>query len=241
MRPILFSLGGWPVPAYGLTLALLMAGGLLLLWRQTRPLGLTDTHMLDLAVIAVAAVGLWVAAGHALARLGWAGPMHLSALPVLTLGAGGFLAYLRAKRLPAEAVFDKIAPLSAFALGVQFGFGTLLAGTAFGWPTRLPWGLSFPPGSPAYRAFGAAPLHPTQLYLGIGFLAIAAAAWHLGAAARPGTAALRTFVAMTLWYLMVSPLRAMQSWATGQPRVSDLVALSVVSLCAAVLWQRRRG
>lgn len=240
MRPILFEIHGFAVPAYGTVMVLLFVAGLLLLRWQVQALGVEDRHMIDLANLAAAVILVWVGAGTVLSRLQLAGPAHLNALPILTIGAFSFLAYLRWRRLPAEPIFDAIAPIAAIALAVQYGLGTLLAGTAFGRPTDLPWGLSFPPGSPAYRVYGPAPLHPVQLYLGLSFALIAAASW-LAPRGKPGQRALLTFIAISFVYLLFSPLRGNTTsfLAGGAPRMSEIVALFVLFYCAFMAWRRR--
>jgi phosphatidylglycerol:prolipoprotein diacylglycerol transferase len=240
MRPILFEVLGLAVPAYGTTLAALFVIGLLRLRYCVRALGVRDQHILDLAAIAAGTIVLWLGAGFLLARLQLAGPAHLNALPVLGIGAFAYLRYLRRHGLPAEQIFDAIAPIAAAALAIQYGIGTLLAGTAFGTPTDLPWGLSFPPGSPAYRVYGAAPLHPVQLYLGLAFGIIAAISFLAPARLRAGARALLTFISISLVYLATSPLRGgTTSFATGTPRMSELVAGFILVFCSAMLWRTR--
>ncbi len=241
MRPVLGEVLGWQVPAYGLTFVTMIIAGLALLRREARGIGLTDAHILDLGMIAVATIWGWTVGGYVLARAHLAASAHVSAIPILALGAFAFLFYMRRKGLPAELIFDRIAPIAALALAVQFGIGTFLAGTAFGWPTRLPWGVSFPPGSPAYRAFGAEPLHPTQLYLGAGFLLIAIVAWWSRDKLTPGVCALLTFQAIALWYLTISPFRAMQSmFRGGLPRASEVAAALALIVCATMLHRVRK-
>jgi phosphatidylglycerol---prolipoprotein diacylglyceryl transferase len=81
---------------------------------------------------------------------------------------------LRRDRFP----FWKAADMAGFAIptGLAFGrMGCLLAGCCFGATTKLPWGLSFPPRSPASEAqakehiltsarMWSEPVHPTQVY-----------------------------------------------------------------------------
>jgi phosphatidylglycerol:prolipoprotein diacylglycerol transferase len=104
---------------------------------------------------------------------------------------GGFLGataaavwLLRRDRFP----FWKAADMAGFAIpmGLAFGrMGCLLAGCCFGAPTRLPWGMSFPPRSPASEEqakehvlqsarLWSEPVHPTQIYESAASLAIAA-------------------------------------------------------------------
>ena len=94
---------------------------------------------------------------------------------------GGFLLcipvgipFLRRHKLDAWRVAD----LSGLGIALGLGFGRLgcfLAGCCFGEVCDLPWGVSFPPGSAAWRmhldahlidasAAGSLPVHPTQLY-----------------------------------------------------------------------------
>jgi phosphatidylglycerol---prolipoprotein diacylglyceryl transferase len=241
MRPILFEVRGVPIPAYGATMVVLFVCGLLLLRQRVRPLGVEDRHMLDLATIAAGVILLWAGLGTVLALLRLAGPAHLNALPVLAIGAFAYLAYLRRQGLPAERVFDVIAPIAAFALAAQYGIGTLLAGTAFGTPTDLPWGISFPPGSPAYQIFGPTPLQPVQLYLGLSFLIIGVVASFVPLAPRPGQRALLTFIAIAVVYLTISPLRGnTSSFITGgRPRMSEIVALIMLLYCSLMAWRLR--
>ena len=241
MRPVLFEIQGFAAPAYGTTMVVLFVAGLLLLRRQVRTLGVDDGHMTDLAAIAAATILSWVGFGMLLARLRLAGSPHLNALPVLAIGAFVYLAYLRRQGLPAEPIFDAVAPIAAFALAAQYGIGTWLAGTAFGKPTDLPWGVSFPSGSPAYRVNGPTPLHPVQLYLGISFLVIAAAAQFAPLKLKAGQRALMTFIAIAVVYLLISPLRGNTTslLAGGTPRMSEIVAFFVLFYCSFMAWRRR--
>ncbi|AKV02392.1 Prolipoprotein diacylglyceryl transferase [Labilithrix luteola] len=104
---------------------------------------------------------------------------------------GGFLGataaavfLLRRDKFP----FWKAADMAGFAIpmGLAFGrMGCLLAGCCFGATTDLPWGLSFPPRSPATEAqvkehllgslrMWSLPVHPTQIYESAASLGIAA-------------------------------------------------------------------
>ena len=104
---------------------------------------------------------------------------------------GGFLGasaaavfLLRRDRFP----FWKAADMAGFAIpvGLAFGrMGCLLAGCCFGAQTSLPWGISFPPRSPASEEQSkdhllesvrswSHPVHPTQIYESGACLAIAA-------------------------------------------------------------------
>ena len=243
MRPVLFQLAGFAVPAYGATLVVVFVAGFALLrWRARRAgAAIDDSHIVDLAVIAALVIVGWILLGMGLAHFGLAGSPHISSLPILAVGAFAYLAYMRRQRLMAEKLFDIVAPIVAFALAVQFGVGTLLAGTAFGKPTTLAWGLSFPPGSPAHRVYGETPLHPTQLLIGAGMLAIGVVSWLAPLRSKPGQRALLTFIAIAGVYLAVSSLRGnTTSFLThGVPRTSEVAAAFIVVYCSLMAWRRR--
>jgi phosphatidylglycerol:prolipoprotein diacylglycerol transferase len=63
--------------------------------------------------------------------------------------------------------FGKLADASvpSVILGQAFGrFGNFMNGEVHGYPTDLPWGIVFPPTSPAGREFPGIPVHPAMLY-----------------------------------------------------------------------------
>ena len=112
----------------------------------------------------------------------WAGGLTYYGGFLGAMGAAVFL--LRRDRFP----FWKAADMAGFAIpmGLAFGrMGCLLAGCCFGSMTTLPWGLSFPPRSPASEEqakehlldsvrMWSHPVHPTQIYESAASLAIAA-------------------------------------------------------------------
>lgn len=112
----------------------------------------------------------------------WAGGLTYYGGFLGAVGAAYFL--LRRDRFP----FWKAADMGGVAipLGLTFGrMGCLLGGCCFGAVTDAPFGLSFPPGSPASEAqfkvgelasrhLASLPVHPTQIYEAVASLAIAA-------------------------------------------------------------------
>jgi phosphatidylglycerol---prolipoprotein diacylglyceryl transferase len=78
-------------------------------------------------------------------------------------GAAAGFWYVTRHRLPFWKLSDAVAP--SIILGQAFGrFGNFMNGEVHGTPTNLPWGIVFPPDSPAGREFGPVPLHPAMLY-----------------------------------------------------------------------------
>ncbi len=198
----------------------------------------------DLAVNAV----LWgLGVGVVAARLGYAlryldaflqSPGSLFSLNPQTLdptlGAiGGLLAaweYARRKKLPLRALLDALSPgvlLFAFFLAIA----QLLGGSAYGMPTKLPWGIEL---------WGAR-RHPTQIYAAV--LTLAALGWILraGKAARgDGTLFLQTVGLLAAIRLFVEGFRGDSVVIAGGVRVAQLVAL-VVLLVVWWLYPRWSG
>jgi phosphatidylglycerol:prolipoprotein diacylglycerol transferase len=126
-------------------------------------------------------------------NLGFAG---FSLYGGLVLAAAVGLAVARAFRLDVWRLADSAIP--ALAVGIVFmRTGCFLNGCCFGTVTALPWGVTFPVGSPAWAqqvatgqtglsglAGAVAPVHPTQLYEIIAALVIGGAALALGGGAR---------------------------------------------------------
>lgn len=93
-------------------------------------------------------------------------------------GVLGLLAVARWKRVPFWRLADTVVP--SLALGQVLGrIGNFLNGDAFGTPTNLPWGVVFPPASPAGQTYPGLPLHPAMLYEAIGNLLIFGVLWKL--------------------------------------------------------------
>jgi phosphatidylglycerol:prolipoprotein diacylglycerol transferase len=80
------------------------------------------------------------------------------------LGALCCVVATRALGLALLPLADSFGPgLCLFAVAGRVG--CFMAGCCHGRPTGLPWGVVFPPGSPAAARFGeGVPVHPTQLY-----------------------------------------------------------------------------
>jgi len=175
MYPILFEIGGWPVYAYGVLLALAYLAGLQLAVVRARRLGLDGARVMDLGIylIIAALVGaklMLVAVDFDYFRRQ---PRELLSL-VRAAGVfyGGLLAafavavvLIRRYRLPLWTTTDVFAP--GIALGHVVGrFGCLLAGCCYGRTTDLPWGITFtnPVAAANVGTPLGLPLHPTQLY-----------------------------------------------------------------------------
>lgn len=93
----------------------------------------------------------------------------------------------KAFQLPFLKITDQLAPHSGIAAAI-LRVGCFMAGCCFGKITTLPWGISFPLFSPAYRAqlnsgtllavLPPQPVHPTQLYEMLVAILAALIAWY---------------------------------------------------------------
>lgn len=182
MYPILFELpawlpviGGWPVHAYGVLLALAYLAGLQLAVMRARRAGLDAARIMDLGIylIIAALVGAKLMLivvdydyfrehpGELLSLVRVGGVFYGGLIFALIAG----LWLVRRYKLPVWASADMYAP--GVALGHIIGrLGCLLAGCCYGRPTDMPWGITF---TNPLAASGAGtplgiPLHPTQIY-----------------------------------------------------------------------------
>jgi phosphatidylglycerol---prolipoprotein diacylglyceryl transferase len=175
MRPVLFHLGGVPVPTHDVFVVLGVCVALLVFSREIRHRGRADPRLWQLA-----AGGLITGAVFARISTSW---RYLAATPdpsllglwlhggksVLGGLAGAYFGVLLTKRIVGypRRTGHLFAP--AVALGLAVGrIGCFLAEPP-GTPTALPWGVSLSPAAAARlptceSCLLGLPLHPTFLY-----------------------------------------------------------------------------
>lgn len=175
MHPILIKIGPFTIRWYGLMYVLSLVVGGWLLGKEVarKKIPLSDEARWNFLTL-VFLIG--ILGGRVYYVLfNWdyygANPMEIPAvwhggLAIHGGLIGGILAglwYVRRHRLPFWRLADAGAPSTI--LGQAFGrFGNFMNGEVHGRPTDLPWGIVFPPNSPAGREFGSVPLHPAMLY-----------------------------------------------------------------------------
>lgn len=137
------------------------------------------------------------------------------------------LAWLRARGLPVLRYADLLAPSVALGEGIA-RLGCAFSGCCYGIPTVLPWGIASAPGSPAALRFGAALLHPAQLYASI------AAFGAFGSLVLLSNRSRRSGVVFFAWLALtggaraaLDPLRAHDSPSTAAS--SSLVAAAIAA------------
>lgn len=168
MHPVAFTVAGHPIRCAGLlyVLSVIVAG--LFAYRVAGRRGWDTDAVLP-------GVALVVAAAYLGARLqGAMGDWdRFAAQPVgellrpgavgffggLALGSVAMIVYLRLAKLPLGETADALAPIAPL-LYAMFRLGCFLNGDDYGLPTSMPWGMTFPDGSPPTNDR----VHPTQLY-----------------------------------------------------------------------------
>jgi phosphatidylglycerol:prolipoprotein diacylglycerol transferase len=179
MHPILFQVGPFVLPTYGLFAVLAFLAGLLLVRRYAGVEGLDRRQTMD-AFFYTMIVG-FVGARAFEALVHWE---SFAANPkVLLFSTGTFLGglvsallfaffWFRRIGLPLLLGFDLIGLLAAVAIGVG-RWGCFASGCCWGTPTDLPWAVTFPEMARAIHAgLPEVPLHPTQAYLALNSLLI---------------------------------------------------------------------
>jgi phosphatidylglycerol:prolipoprotein diacylglycerol transferase len=186
VHPDILRWGVLHITSYGLMLAVAFLVGTWLGLREARRLGLDEDGVVTVILVALAAAILGARGLYVLEHLSDFRGSYLSALALwqggLTLYggvvAGAFAGLVAARRsgLPRWVTADALTP--SLALGMVFGrVGCFLNGCCYGHPTKLPWGVVFPPDSFASLEFGPVPVHPSQLYFSAAGLALFLLAW----------------------------------------------------------------
>ncbi len=175
MDPILIEIGPFAIRWYGLMYILAMLIGGWLVGREVARKGIplsVDARWNFITLVFLSGI-LGGRIYYVIFNWGYYGE-NPAEIPAIWHGGlaihggliGGTLAgiwYVRHHRLPFWQLADACAP--SVILGQAFGrFGNFMNGEVHGKPTNLPWGIVFPPNSPAGREFGQVPLHPAMLY-----------------------------------------------------------------------------
>ncbi len=186
MHPIIFQLGSFKLPAYGLLVACGYLAGIFYVFRKAEAAGLKKEPLSDVIFYTVLCGMLGAKLFYAFTYWQEFGTDLVSrAVYVLKsfkygfvfyggllCGAAAFYITARRRKLDAPAVADLFAP--ALALGHAFGrIGCFLAGCCHGGPTACPISVTFTdPASEVNPLYLGMPLHPAQLYEAGGNLAI---------------------------------------------------------------------
>ncbi|MFA6239278.1 MAG: prolipoprotein diacylglyceryl transferase [Candidatus Hydrogenedentales bacterium] len=190
MRPELFTLFGITFFAYRTMLAVAFVVGTLLAARESRRRagGVELSPMFGVWALVGALAGarmFYVVQYEGVAKLWRAAFLWESGLVFYGGLLGGLVAvslYLCWNRAPLLASFDLMAPFLALGEAIT-RVGCFLNGCCFGEPSNLPWAVQFPAQGFAFiaqreaglinaRAAASIPVHPTQLYMTLGLVAV---------------------------------------------------------------------
>jgi phosphatidylglycerol:prolipoprotein diacylglycerol transferase len=188
MYPELFHWGVIHVRSYGLLLAIAFLVGTWLGLKEARRLDLDEDRLVNVILVTLVASVLGARALYVLEHIQ---DYRSNWMTVLAVWQGGLTFYggivagtiaglwtARQLGMPMWSVADALAP--SIALGTMFGrIGCFLNGCCYGRPTRLPWGVVYPPDSFPGLEFGATPIHPAQIYFAIAGLALFAFLWSI--------------------------------------------------------------
>ena len=238
MYPEVFHLGFLHVRTYGLMLAVAFLVGTWIALREARRLGLDEDKVVSVVLVTLVTGVLGARAMYVIEHLdefrqGWGSVLAIWQGGLTLYGgimAGSLFGLLAARRagLPVWTTADALTP--SVALGTAFGrIGCFLNGCCYGKPTRLPWGVVYPPDSFPGLEFGRVPIHPSQIYFAIAGVVLFALLWSVRKRiATPGEL-FWVFVALFgLVRVGLDMTRAYESYA--------LVSLGAFTVTESQLW-----
>jgi len=236
MHPVFIRIGPLEIRYYGLMYLIAFVVGFFLIRREVRRRGLplSTEDLLDIFLVTIPLGLLGARLYYVFFRLDFflSHPVEIPAIwhgglaihGGLLGGALGLWIGSRWKRVSIWELGDCVVP--AVILGQALGrIGNLMNGDAYGLPTTLPWGIVFPPESPAGQAYPGIPLHPTMIYELIGNLLTFGLLWRLRLRpAKPGFLTAVYFMSYSVVRGLVSIVRGDSLWL-GPIRAAHVASL----------------
>lgn len=140
------------------------------------------------------------------------------------------LVYGSRQKLPLWSTLDALTPLFA-AIAIGLSLSHLAAGTAFGSPTDLPWGIDL----------WNATRHPSQIYELIASFLIFGWLWLRNADARPGILFLTFAALMAGAQLFLEAFRGDSMLIFGGLRLAQVIAWAMLALALFASESRHRA
>jgi prolipoprotein diacylglyceryl transferase len=175
MGPVFFTIGPIEIRFYSLMyiLAVMLGFFFLNIEISRKKIALSKNGILNLILFAVVSGIIGARLYYVVFRWDYYGA-NLKEIIAIRRGGlashGGFIAgftvaylYLKHYRVPLWKIGDSALPLVVLGEACV-RFGNFMNGEAHGIPTSGPWGVVFPPGSPAGNQYPDIPIHPTMLY-----------------------------------------------------------------------------
>lgn len=265
MRPTLLSIGPFDFHGYTVMLSLAFLACTLLCvrenYRLARPYNITPI------------AGIWLALGGIIgAKAYWYlqydhirniyRALYLWEPGLVFYGGllGGCIAgmiYMRVNRVPIIPISDLALPYVTLGIGIT-RVGCFLNGCCWGKACELPWAITFPSRSIAYRGIAPDgktlyvdpfPVHPTELYSVLGLLLIFFFLRYLYKRPHPtGGIALMFGVTYGIMRFMIEHYRGDSAESVFGMTVSQAVSLGMFAICGfafialwASVWHPRRG
>ncbi len=146
--------------------------------------------------------------------------------------------FARVKRVSFWALTDCLAP--SMILGQAIGrIGNLMNGDAYGTPTTLPWGIHFPPDSPAGMTYPGQATHPSMIYEMILNLIIFSYLWSIRKRGyKDGFSTAMYFILYALARSLVSFTRGDSLWL-GPVRAAHVISAVFVAAFVVFIWRGR--
>jgi len=255
MLPELFHFGPFHLRSFGVMLALAFLCGTAVALRDARRRGLDETAVLNLVLVILVASILGARGMYAVTHLSefagrplavfaiWEGGLTLYGGLILGTIAG--FGYMARAHLPSGATADALTPGVALGAGIA-RIGCYLNGCCYGLPSRLPWAVHFPQGSPPDLEFPGQALHPSQLYNALAGFALFGVVLLLRRRIHAPGRLWWTFV--VLFLLVRIPIDATRYyepsayvWSSPFGPVTDSNALGALFLVLAVVFWLRAG
>lgn len=161
-------------------------------------------------------------------------------------GAVAVLGYSLIKKQPVLNMMDLISPYVGLGYGFHRFFGCFNAGCCHGYPTDVPWGVVFPPKSPAANLYGIdTPVHPTQIYQAmLGWAMFLVLIWYRNKKRQNGEVWLLLFAMYAFGRSVIEFFRGDKIRGThvlGLPlTTSQFISILVSIVCLIVFWWIRR-
>lgn len=250
MHPIFIEIGPFAIRYYGLLHGIAVVTAFWLISREVKQaaLPLSREGVLDLFLLIIPAS--YIGARLYFVAFQWNFFRH-NPLEIFAVWHGGLaihggiiggiialLLFCRWKGIRFWAMADIVAP--SLILGQALGrMGNFLNGDAHGLPTDLPWGIVFPPGSPAGAQFPGIPLHPSMLYQMILNLLVFALLWRIRTSGyKEGFIVALYFVLSAAARFIVSFTRADSLWI-GPLRAAHLASAVLIIVFAGLIVARQ--